>query len=59
MTIRIPTDLKDEQVDEFMILYKKHFGKNISRTFAKKEAIRLITMFGILINASDEYHNKA
>ena len=57
MSIRIPTDLDDDQVDEFIVLYEKHFGKEVSRTFAKKEALRLITMFGILINASDEYLN--
>ena len=41
--------LADEHIKEFQVLYKKHFGVEISTTEALTKGIRLIRLMGIVL----------
>ena len=49
--------LSDEQITKFQMLYKKHFGKEISRDKAYEKGLRLIRLIRLIYGSSieDEY----
>ncbi len=40
--------LTDEHIEEFQMLYRKHFGKDISKDEALEKGLRLIRLIEIL-----------
>ena len=44
-------ELKDEQIAKFQMLYRKHFGKNISKDEALDKGRRLIHFIEIISKA--------
>lgn len=55
MTLRIPTELDSDLIEEFQSLMKKHLNKSVSGVYAQHEALKLIEMYALLIDASPEY----
>jgi len=49
--------LSDEQIKKFQILYKKHFGKEISREEAYEQGAKLIRLVELIYKpmTEDEY----
>ena len=46
--------LTDEHIAEFQALYKKHFGKEISKEVALDKAIRLIQLVKVVLQGEPE-----
>ena len=49
--------LSDKQIKKFRMLYKKHFGKNISKKEAYEKATKLIRLIELIYKpmTEDEY----
>lgn len=52
MILRVPTELKEEQIKEFQRLYFERFGEEISREEAIEEGLSLIRLIAIVIDKS-------
>mgnify|MGYP000922325709 CR=1 FL=1 len=49
--------LSDEQIEQFQILYKRHFNEDISKEEALKKGIRLINLVRIVSRPIDNTEN--
>lgn len=49
MTLRIPTSLPKEKIDEFAALYERKFGESLPEDEAHDTALRLLQFMGIVI----------
>lgn len=50
MILKIPTELNDKQIEEFREIYKKTFGKEISRDEAIEKGLSLIRFIALVID---------
>jgi hypothetical protein len=55
MILKIPIELSDKQIEEYQMIYKKTFGKDISRDEAIEQGLSLIRLVAIVINESWKY----
>lgn len=46
--------LSDKQIEEFQMLYKSHFGKEISREDAYEQGIKLLRLLSIVYKPMTE-----
>ena len=51
--------LADKHIAEFQALYKKHFGKDISKNEALEKGLRLVRLFEIVSRAVAYEQNKS
>jgi len=51
--------LADKHIAEFQALYKKHFGKDISKDEALEKGLRLVRLFEIVSRAIAYEQNKS
>ena len=52
MILRVPTELSDEQIEEYQRIYKQTFGVNITREEAIEEGMNLIEFVAVVIDKS-------
>lgn len=52
MILRVPTELSEKQIEEYQRIYKKTFGKDISREEAIEQGLSLIRLVAIIIDDS-------
>lgn len=52
MYIKIPTELSDEQIEEYQNIYFEVYGKEIPKEKASIEALAVIRLVAIVINDS-------
>lgn len=50
--------LADEHIVEFQMLYRKHFGKDISEDEALKKGLRLVRLFELVSRAIAHEQNQ-
>jgi F0F1-type ATP synthase delta subunit len=57
MKLKVPTELTDKQIEEFQSIYKKTFGKEISRDEAIEKGLSLIRFIALVIDNRKEHPN--
>lgn len=55
MALVIPTDLTEEQIAEFKLLYKKHFDIDLTDEEARSEGVRLLQFMTAVIDGNEEF----
>ena len=50
MILSVPTELNDEQIEEYRELYKKHFGEELPKDKAEVEALEFIRFVALIID---------
>jgi hypothetical protein len=55
MSIKIPTTINDDDVQEFKAIYLKHFDIELSDEEATIRALKLLRFMGTILDLSDAY----
>ena len=58
MKIQVPTKLSDRGNERFRVLYKKHFGIDVTVDMANGEAHRVMLYLATLIENTERYYHK-